>query len=179
MLARYAGLAEAPPRISGYVQHGWNIGDGFAAGTRTRPATPSSLVRAARAAGWAAGRRNYVVIGAPWAYLLALRAPAGRSAAEQREGTIWYPFHGWEGQHVGQPPRLIAQIQDTEPGPVTVCLYWNEYRIPEVRRLYERAGFRVICHGYRGHWWKDTDPDFLDRAARRAAPAPPGRRPTG
>ena len=32
-----------------------------------------------------------------------------------------------------------------------------------VRPLYEQAGFRVICHGYRGHWWKDTDPRFLDK----------------
>jgi hypothetical protein len=31
-----------------------------------------------------------------------------------------------------------------------------------VRRSYERAGFRVISHGYRGHMWKGTDTDFLD-----------------
>ena len=21
--------------------------------------------------------------------------------------------------------------------------------------MYEKAGFRVICHGYRGFWWRD------------------------
>lgn len=95
------------------------------------------------------GRRNVVVIGAPFTYLLAMRPED--PPAEEREGTIWYPFHGWEGQHVkGDHRKLIALIQATEPGPVTVCLYWHEYRMRNVRRLYERAGFRVICHGYRG-----------------------------
>jgi hypothetical protein len=81
-----------------------------------------------------------------------------------REGTIWYPFHGWEGQHVlGDHDGLMAEIRRTETGPVTVCLYWQEYRDKHVRQRYERAGFRVICHGYRGGWWKDLDPGFLYR----------------
>jgi hypothetical protein len=46
---------------------------------------------------------------------------------------------------------------------VTACLYWQEYRTPSVRRRYERAGFRVICHGYRGGRWTDLDPEFLHR----------------
>jgi hypothetical protein len=46
---------------------------------------------------------------------------------------------------------------------VTVCLYWQEFRTASVRRRYERAGFRVICHGYRGGRWSNLDPDFLDR----------------
>jgi len=86
------------------------------------------------------------------------------SPSEKREGTIWYPFHGWEGQHVvGDHDGLMAEIRRTEAGPVTVCLYWQEYRTRSVRRRYERAGFRVICHGYRGGWWKDLDPGFLYR----------------
>jgi hypothetical protein len=32
-----------------------------------------------------------------------------------------------------------------------------------MRRRYERAGFRVICHGFRGAWWEGADPRFLDR----------------
>jgi hypothetical protein len=84
--------------------------------------------------------------------------------APKREGTIWYPFHGWEGQHiVGNHDALIEEIQDTETGPVTVCLYWQEFGDKKVRQRYERAGFRVICHGYRGGWWKDLDGGFLYR----------------
>jgi hypothetical protein len=85
-------------------------------------------------------------------------------AVEGREGTIWYPFHGWEGQHVvGDHGRLIDMIKQTEPGPVTICLYWQEFRSRRLRRRYERAGFRVICHGYRGGWWEDIDRRFLYR----------------
>jgi hypothetical protein len=101
------------------------------------------------------------VVGSPWAYLLAMEPVSPDSP---RDGTIWYPFHGWEGQHVlGDHNALIGQIRATEQGPVTVCLYWQEFRDNAVRRRYERAGFRVICHGYRGGWWQDLDPDFLDR----------------
>ena len=33
VLARYCGLdADHPPRMQGYLQHGWNIGDGLARG---------------------------------------------------------------------------------------------------------------------------------------------------
>src|SRR5207253_10449276 len=44
-----------------------------------------------------------------------------------------------------------------ETGPVTVCLYGREYAQAAVRRVYEGAGFRVICHGYR------DDPHFTRR----------------
>ena len=111
--------------------------------------------------GWAAGLRDYVVIGAPWAYLLAMEhdpAPAVRT------GTIWYPFHGFEHAALsGAHDRLIAEIKATEPGPVTICLYWMEYQEQAIRAMYENAGFRVICHGYRGKNWKDTEPEFLYR----------------
>ncbi len=49
---------------------------------------------------------------------------------------------------------------DTEDGPVTFCLYWHEYRNDRVRAEYEKAG-RVICHGYRGYMWRDTETRFL------------------
>jgi hypothetical protein len=32
-----------------------------------------------------------------------------------------------------------------------------------IRQIYERAGFRVISHGYRGYWWRDHDREFLIR----------------
>ncbi|WP_229076570.1 hypothetical protein [Actinoplanes sp. DH11] len=162
VLARYCGYDGAdPPRIPGYLQHGWNIGDGLAPDHEYVPGIPSFVwSERTRQRAASMGRRRVYVTGAPLAYLLTM-APA---VTGPREGTIWYPFHGWEGQHVqGDHDRLIDDIRATEPGPVTVCLYWQEYRTTAVRRRYERAGFRVICHGYRGGWWKDLDPGFLDR----------------
>ncbi|MBM0238395.1 hypothetical protein JNW88_16810 [Micromonospora sp. ATA32] len=163
VLARWCGLDDRdPPRIHGYLQHGWNIGDGLAADHGFVAGTPVFLwSERTRRRAWSVGRRETYVVGSPWAYLLEME-PA--PAAERREGTIWYPFHGWEGQHVmGDHARLIAQIKRTEPGPVTICLYWQEYQSARLRRQYERAGFRVICHGYRGGWWENLDPEFLHR----------------
>jgi hypothetical protein len=165
ILARYARLAEVP-RIWGYVQHGWNIHDGYAVGTQFAPGFPKYVwSEAPSRRGWAVGMRNYQVIGSPWAYLLHLeRQSQWDQAGHPREGTIVYPFHGWEQQNiVGSHDSYVEEIKATEEGPVTICLYWNEYRVPEVRRAYERAGFRVISHGYRGYMWKGTDTDFLDK----------------
>lgn len=162
VLARWCGLDDTdPPRIAGYLQHGWNIGDGLAPDHEFVAGVPTFVwSERVRRRAWSLGRRDVYVVGAPWAYLLAMEP----EPPAPRHGTIWYPFHGWEGQHVvGDHDGLIAEITDTEPGPVTVCLYWQEYRSPKVRRIYERAGFRVICHGYRGGWWKDLDPGFLHR----------------
>jgi len=160
-LAEYCGLDKMhPPRMRGYLQHGWNIGDGLAPGTPY--VVGSSLFlwsEQARRRSWSMGRRSTTVIGAPLIYA-ALKADL--QPAEQRKGTIWYPFHGWEGQEVlGDHHRLIAEIKEVETGPVTVCLYFYEFQIPAVRKVYEHAGFRVISHGNRGKWWRDSDPDFL------------------
>ncbi|GIJ75624.1 hypothetical protein SAMN05443287_11493 [Micromonospora phaseoli] len=162
VLARYCGLDDRdPPRIHGYLQHGWNIGDGMAPDHEFVPGVPLFLwSERTRRRAWSLGRRQTYVVGAPWAYLLAME-PDG---PQRREGTIWYPFHGWEGQRVvGDHGRLIDEIRSVEAGPVTVCLYWQEYRSTRVRQHYERAGFRVVCHGYRGGRWRDLDPGFLHR----------------
>ncbi|XVU30042.1 hypothetical protein ACQPZJ_24010 [Actinoplanes sp. CA-054009] len=162
VLARYCGLDDTEaPRIQGYLQHGWNIGDGLAPDHEFVPGVAKFVwSERVRRRAWSLGRRDVYVVGAPWAYLLALEP----DQTPRREGTIWYPFHGWEGQHIlGSHDGLIAEIKETEPGPVTVCLYWQEYRDLSVRATYEKAGFRVICHGYRGGWWKDLDPGFLYR----------------
>ncbi|AGL17881.1 hypothetical protein [Actinoplanes sp. N902-109] len=164
ILARYCGRTGAhPPRIHGYLQHGWNIGDGMAGDHEYVAGVPLFLwSERTRRRAWSLGRRQTYVVGAPWAYLIELRATD--PAPADRSGTIWYPFHGWEGQHVhGDHDRLIDRITATEPGPVTVCLYWQEFRTPRVRRRYERAGFRVICHGYRGNAQQGGDAGFLDR----------------
>jgi hypothetical protein len=165
VLARYAGLAEVP-RIWGYLQHGWNVHDGYAVGTDFAPGFAKYVWSdAPRRRGWATGLRNYVVVGSPWAYLLELKQQKAWEQSEpKREGTIVYPFHGWEQQSIiGSHDTYVAQIKAREEGPITVCLYWNEFRIPEVRRSYEKAGFRVISHGYRGYLWKGTDTNFLDK----------------
>jgi hypothetical protein len=160
VLAEYCGLdAVEPPRINGYVQHGWNVVDGLGYGTPYVAGRPIFVwSEQTRRRAWSMGRRYATVTGAPWLYLLEMYPDP--EPAHPREGTIWYPFHGWERQHVeGDHQRLIDEIVDTEPGPVTFCLYWHEYHDERVRGRYEQAG-RVICHGYRGHQWKDTDIRF-------------------
>jgi hypothetical protein len=163
IMARYAGLAEVP-RIWGYLQHGWNVVDGYAVGTAFAPGFPKFVWSdAPRRRGWAMGRRHYRIVGSPWAYLLRLeQQDAWERRNAPREGTIVYPFHGWEGQDiVGSHDSFVEEIRATETGPVTICLYWNEYRVEAVRREYEKAGFRVISHGYRGLNFKGTDTHFL------------------
>src|SRR6266536_3763539 len=98
-------------------------------------------------------------IGAPFLYLLDLEQPA---VEEEREGTLWFLFHGWEGGKIhGDHQRLIDEIRETEPGPVTFSLYYTEYERPEVRRYYEDAGFRVVSFGRRGFSYEGTDRRFL------------------
>lgn len=165
IMARYAGLGEVP-RIWGYLQHGWNVVDGFAVGTPFAPGFPKFVwSHAVRRRGWAMGRRDYVVVGSPWGYLLQLeQQEQWELSPPRREGTIVYPFHDWEGQSiVGSHQSFVDEIKANESGPTTICLYWNEFKDPDVRRAYESAGFRVISHGYRGLHWKDTDVRFLDK----------------
>ncbi|GAB7050020.1 hypothetical protein [Catenuloplanes indicus] len=164
VLARYCGLADPahPPRMLGYLQHGWNIGDGLAPGVPFVDGSPLFVwSEETRRRAVSQGRRNVIAIGSPFAYLQEMTPSA---TVEERAGTIFYPFHGWEGQQVmGDHQRLIDEVRSVEDGPVTVCLYWNEHRVRGIRKLYERAGFRVICHGYRGFWWRDHDREFLVR----------------
>ena len=166
IMARYVGL-DHPPRIWGYLQHGWNMHDGFAVGTVFTPQYPKFVWSEACARrGWAAGLRNYMVVAAPWLYLLELeRQQEWLATAEPRTGTIVYPFHGWEGQQVlGSHTAYIEEVKDAEGDvPITACLHWNEYDNPKVRREYEAAGVRVVTHGQRGYLWQDTDVAFLYR----------------
>lgn len=164
LMARYAGLADwrHPPRVWGYLQHGWNVHHGFDPTAELVPGVPKLVWSdGPREVGRALGIDGYAVVGAPWGYLLRLEPDFGGT---RREGTIYYPFHGWERQRVvGDHAGLAATIRARETDPVTVCLYWLEYRDRAVRRTYERAGFRVITHGPRGGRRRGTDPRFLDR----------------
>lgn len=165
VLARYAGLPPGGPvpRVWGYLQHGWNVHNGFGANTPITAGMPRLVwSEAARRRGWAEGESDYQVIGAPWAYLLRL-APAPPDEPPG-VGTIFYPFHGFEKQLVTGDHRVLAvQIRETETPPVTVCLYWLDHQDRRIRRTYERHGFRVVCHGYRGDRGRPGDADFLDR----------------
>jgi hypothetical protein len=163
LFADYVGIP-FPVMLDGYLQHGWNLHDGFAVGTSFVPGAnlfvwSDSVMRR----GWAMGRRNYHVIGSAWAYLLEMERAAPQIAVpEKREGTIFYPFHGWEAQEVtGDHEAMLRQLQEVESGPLTVCLYWVEYGNAAIREVYERAGCRVITHGMRGFAYMGTDPDFL------------------
>jgi hypothetical protein len=162
VLAGYCGLDPAdPPRIDGYLQHGWNVVDGLGGGTPYAPGRPIFVwSERTRRRAWSMGRPLATVIGSPFLYLLR-STPDDAAPDGTREGVIWYPFHGWEGQKVsGDHHRLIDEIRATETGPITFCLYWNEFQDTRIRALYERAG-RVICHGYRGYMRMRTDSRFL------------------
>ncbi|MFY0406848.1 hypothetical protein [Solicola sp. PLA-1-18] len=162
VMARYAGLPR-PFMIWGYLQHGWNILDGFAVGTRFVPGPElfvwsDTVVRR----GWSMGMRRYKAIGAAWLYLLEVADEP--PADQERAGTIFYPFHGWEGQEVlGDHQRMADEVREVEGDvPLTACLYWNEHEDPRIRQVYERSGFRVICHGQRGFNYQGTTTRFLD-----------------
>ncbi len=179
-MARYVGLASAP-RIWGYLQHGWNLHDGFAVGTAFAPGYPKFVWNdtVARRA-WASGLRDIVEVGAPFSYLLSLNSAfeppgdspggakgyVGEADARRRAGAIVYPFHGWEGQNVrGSHTVYAKEVRGVEGDvPLTACLYWHEYADPQVRAAYEGEGFRVITHGPRGHLYRGTDVHFLDKA---------------
>jgi hypothetical protein len=166
-LARYCGVdAENPPRINGVIQHGWTFVHGFGYGHRP-PHGFAKYVWAdvSRRRGQVVGWRDYYVIGAPFLYLDLVEPDPGGA---DREGTIWYPFHGTADYEKvsGDHSQLIEEIKDTEPGPVTMCLYYVEYEDAEIRREYEQAGFRVICHGVRGSKWRGGTNDFLYRQLR-------------
>jgi hypothetical protein len=167
LLARYADVPAGPPRprIWAYLQHGWNVHNGFGARTPLMPGVPKLVWSPApRRRGWALGERDFHVIGAPWAYLLSMEPDLGVVPPKLRGGTIFYPFHGFEKQSIfGDHRRLAAEVRASETGPITVCLYWLDHRVREIRETYADMGFRVITHGYRGDRYTPGDIDFLRR----------------
>jgi len=155
-LARYVGRADVPI-IDGHLQHGWSPYTGLAephrlVGRLTKFLWSSQNLAQARAAG--IERLN--PIGAPFVYLEAVddgsREPAPPGSM------IVYPYHSIERTaFFANHRRYIDEIRDRATGPVTVCLYWRDHDLVEVRSLYQDAGFRVICHGRR------EDALFLER----------------
>ena len=163
ILAEYCGLDSANlSRINGVIQHGWTFVHGFGYGHQpplgfTKFVWSDVCRRRGQAIGW----RDYCVIGAPMLYLDRIMPP--KADAPEPDGTIWYLFHGTVDYEAmsGDHDRLIAEIKETETGPVTMCLYYVEYEMSAVRQKYEDAGFRVICHGKRGVFWRGGNTDFL------------------
>ena len=151
-LAEYCELPRPWP-IWGYLQHGVTTVDPFA-GYKMSDRLPK-LVWGEPAAQLCRRnhRRNVVAIGAPMLYLDRHRT-GSRPTTEHPDGagTIVYPFHGWEREEVvGSHEQFAKEIDEREPGSVTICLYWNEARAPSVVDAYARRGFRVICNGSRNY----------------------------
>ncbi|HEY2795031.1 MAG TPA: hypothetical protein VGJ28_21910, partial [Micromonosporaceae bacterium] len=99
VLADYAGVWKSgpSPRMWGYLQHGWNVHNGFGARTPIAAGMPRFVWSdGPRRRGWAVGETNYEVIGSPWAYLLRMEPDLGVVPEAQREGTIFFPFHAFE-----------------------------------------------------------------------------------
>ena len=165
ILGRHAGVWDQgpSPRIWGYLQHGWNVHNGFGAHTPIASGMPRLVwSEVVRRRGWAAGETGYEVIGSPWAYLTQLEPDIGRVPDEERTGTIFFPFHAFEKQAVfGDHDRLADEIRATETGPVTISLYWLEFKNREIRQWYEDRGFRVITFGYRGDRARPCRTNFL------------------
>ena len=116
VLAGYCGLdPDDPPRIQGYLQHGWNVMDGLGGGTPYAPGSPIFVwSERTRRRAWSMGRPLATVTGAPFLYLL--RSESDRADEGEREGTIWYPFHGWEGQRVSGDHLRLIDTQRSERG---------------------------------------------------------------
>ena len=169
IMARYVGL-EHPPRIWGYLQHGWNMHDGFAVGTVFTPQYPKFVWSEARARrGWAAGLRNYMVVAAPWLYLLELeRQKEWLATAEPRAGTIVYPFHGWEGQQVLGEPHGLRRGDEGDRGTA-------HHGLPPLERVRQPQGASRVRGRRRAR--RHPRPARLPLAGhRRRLPLPPAAR---
>lgn len=156
VLAEFCNVDPAP--ILGHLQHGWGPGTGYSQMPlrllRSLPRIVWSSTNAERSRAELGGAVH--AIGAPYCYLLEM---LGVPPLPDEPSTLFFPAHGWERHSIaGDYQELIEQIESAEAGrAVTVCLYWNEFEQPPIRRQFEAAGFRVITHGRR------NDPSFLFR----------------
>lgn len=161
ILASAAGVDPSMP-LRAHVQHGWSAAAGLPERHRLVGWLPRRVWSGANLdACRARGITRVEAIGAPFLYLLdAERGPGGGPVGpyDGAEGTVVYPFHGWDRQAShGSHHELAACIAERETGPVTVVLYVAEHDDPAIRGPYEQQGFRIECHGRR------EDPAFLHR----------------
>ncbi|HEX7131043.1 MAG TPA: hypothetical protein VF228_00625 [Iamia sp.] len=163
ILARWCGRPDGLAMWA-HLQHGWNAAAGFGTkyvegmgNTQTLDRRLPVLVwnERNRAACEEAGLTDVHVVGAPFAYLDRILDTGPHPAGE---GTIAYPLHSGHGRPGSRgEAEYTAALLEREDGPVTVCLYWREEALAEVRSVYADAGFSVVCHGGR------EDPYFLHR----------------
>ena len=128
ILARYCGLDDIhPPRLRGYLQHGWNVGCGWNPQHEFFDgAWRFTWSEAPRLRGHALGRRNYAPIGSAWAYLREMEPDLGYTPEAERTGTLFFLFHGWEGGKIsGDHKRMVDNIREVEDGPITMSLYYT------------------------------------------------------
>ncbi len=163
VLARYCGLASPRP-IRGEVQHGWNSTYGLVevGGAAKRTALPR-FVWNRRNLDWCRreGIRDVEAIGAPFLY------HPHEEAAAAPGSLLVCPFHGWEkGPVLGSFRAYVDALEEIRGRfrEVTVCLYWLEYANPDVHRLYQDAGYRVVTNGHR-----DGNPGFVAALSRHLA----------
>ncbi len=157
ILRAYCGV-KLPVPLPARLQHGW---------TTVTPGLVEAYLRApypklvwARRNLSACRRLGYSVIpiGAPLLYMPPLEAevaPAGPKSL------LVFPYHrsellAVEGSLDDYATSLETLVRDGF-GPVTVCLHSLEYERPELRALFERRGFGVVCNG------SLFDPRFLYR----------------
>ncbi|HWJ97346.1 MAG TPA: hypothetical protein VNQ33_04245 [Acidimicrobiales bacterium] len=164
VLAEAIGSDDPVPRYRAHVQHGW--------APFSPVGHPERVVPSLRYLTWSGGDARTVrsqgidgveAVGAPFLYLRRSKGLDG-SAPAPRPGDgsmLVYPSHGWEREQMqGNHRRFVDEIRDRAEGPVTVCLYWIEFRQADLRQAYESAGFRVISHGTRddpGFLWRQLD----------------------
>lgn len=167
ILAWYCGL-RFPRPILARLQHGWNPNSGFGDPhlrsdqqglTRLLPKLVWNVHNAAFAR--SAGLSRVEAIGAPFLYLLDL-LEGGLPDMVDEEGrcdTLVYPFHhGAESKGARVDVEYVNHLLEREGRDgVTVCLYWRDFDVLDIREIYERAGFVVMSHGRR------EDPLFLVR----------------
>lgn len=159
VLADEIGCDDEVPRYATHIQHGWAPFSPVSHPERETPRLPFLAwsdhdVAAARRMGVDA-----VPMGAPMAYLArSLERSAGPPPRPGDGSMLVYPAHSWERERLqGSHTGMVDEVRDRAEGPVTICLYWLEFRDRSIRRTYEEAGFRVVSHGLRG------DPGFLWR----------------
>jgi hypothetical protein len=162
-LSEYAGFSRTR-WVPGALQHGWNPYDGigmFDGLWRPLPKFVWSGGNAQR--GRERGGRNYVVIGAPWLYLLRHRAATRTSGGAG--STIAVPFHATVhlrlvGEHSSYARDLRSELDGARD--LTVCLQWMDYEDAATRAVYEDIGARVITLG-RGTSSAEGHDSFLHR----------------
>ena len=162
VLRRYAGVI-LPHVIEGSLQHGWRSDSGV-----TEPERAVHFVwnRSNFQKAREEGLQNVTPIGAPFLYL----PPLKRGGRVHERGLIAMPAHGWEKASILDPVRTYdeyaSRLEELKRfyNPVTVCLYWIEYRNREITALFERRGISVVTVGH------SSRKDFLEAWRRTVEP---------